>query len=99
MKMKIYDYDDKVKEVDIPDDKHIKYIVVNIVSGDETGYVTFDEDEFVDFDAGNNRVRVFDDGGYIVEGDNIQKWLNWTPTNGEYLLPYSYMRQMAFSGL
>lgn len=99
MKMKIYDYDDKVKEVDIPDDKHIKYIVVNIVSGDETGYVTFDEDEFVDFDASNNRIRVFDDGGYIVEEDNIQKWLNWIPTHGEYLLPYSYMRQMAFSGL
>lgn len=104
MKMKIYDYDDKVKDVEIPDDKHIKYIVVNIVSGDETGYVTFDEDEFVDFDASNfdasnNRVRVFDDGGYIVDGDNIQKWLNWTPAHGEYLLPYSYMRQRAFSGL
>lgn len=99
MKVKIYDYDDKVKEVEIPDDKHIKYIVVNIVSGDETGHVTLDEDEFVDFDASNNRVRAFDDGGYIVEGDNIQKWLNWTPTHGEYLLPYSYMRQMAFSGL
>ena len=97
MKVKIYDYDDKVKEVEIPDDKHIKYIVVNIVSGDETGYVTFDEDEFADFDASNSRVRAFDDGGYIVEGDNIQKWLNWIPTHGEYLLPYSYMRQMAFS--
>lgn len=97
MKMKIYDYDDKVKEVEIPDDKHIKYIVVNIVSGDETGYVTFDEDGFVAFDASSNRIMVFDDGGYIVEGDNIQKWLNWIPTHGEYMLPYSYMRQMAFS--
>ena len=89
MKVKIYDYDDKVKEVEIPDDKHIEAIYVTIWSGDETGFMTFVEGGYVsDYD-----------GQYIVNGDNIQKWLNWTPTNGEYLLPYSYMRQMAFSGL
>lgn len=99
MKMKIYDYDDKVREVEISDDKHIKYINVCILSGDETGYVIFEEGGFIDFDASNSRVMTFDDGGYIVDGDNIQKWINWTPTHGEYLLPYSYMRQMAFSGL
>ena len=41
MKMKIYDYDDKVREVEIPDDKHIKAIHVTIWSGDETGFMLF----------------------------------------------------------
>ena len=99
MKVKIYDYDDKVKEVEIPDDKHIKAIHVTIWSGDETGFMTFVEGGCVDFDASDNRYVSDYDGQYIVDSDNVQKWLNWTPTNGEYLLPYSYVRQMAFSGL
>lgn len=99
MKMRIYDYDDKVKEIEIPDDKQIESINVRIFSGDETGFINFIDDTSIIFDASNSRCMSFDDGCYIVDGDNIQKWLNWTPTHGEYLLPYSYMRQMAFSGL
>ena len=99
MKMKIYDYDDKVKEVEIPNDKHIEAIYVTIWSGDETGFMMFAEGGYIDFDASDNRYASYYDGQYIVDGDNIQKWLNWIPTHGEYLLPYSYMRQMAFSGL
>lgn len=99
MKVKIYDYDDKVREVEIPDDKHIKAIYVTIWSGDETGFMLFAEGGCVDFDASDSRYASYYDGQYIVDGDNIQKWLNWTPTHGEYLLPYSYMRQMTFSGL
>ena len=98
MKVKIYDYDDKVKEVEIPDDKHIDAIYVTIWSGDETGFMMFAEGGYVDFDASDNRYTSHYYGHYIVDGDNIQKWLNWTPTNGEYLLPYSYVRQMTFSG-
>jgi hypothetical protein len=99
MKMRIYDYDDKIKEVEIPDDKHIKAIHVTIWSGDETGFMVFTEGGYVDFDASDNRYASYYDGQYIVDGDNIQKWLNWIPAHGEYMLPYSYMRQMAFSGL
>lgn len=99
MKVKIYDYDDKAKEIKIPDDKQIKSIDVRICSGDETGYINFTDDTSIMFDASCTRCMLFDDGCYNVEGDDIQKWLNWTPTHGEYLLPYSYMRQMAFSGL
>lgn len=98
MKMKIYDYDDKVKEVEIPDDKHIESIYVNIWSGDETGFINFTDDTSIIFDASDNRCMPFDDGYYNVKGDDIEAWLNWTPTHGEYMLPYSYMRQMAFSG-
>ena len=99
MKVKIYDYDDKVKEVEIPDDKQIESINVRICSGDETGFINFTDDTSIIFDASNTRCMSFDDGCYIVEGYNIQKWLNWMPTHGEYLLAYSYMRQMEFSGL
>ena len=98
MKVKIYDYDDKVKEVEIPDDKHIKAIYITIWRGDESGFISFTDDSYIDFDASNTRVRSYNDGSYIVEGNNIQSWLNWIPTHGEYMLPYSYMRQMAFSG-
>lgn len=98
MKVKIYDYDDKVKEVAIPDDKRIESINIRICSGDETGFINFADDTSIIFDASNTRCMSFDDGCYIVDGDNIQKWLNWIPIHGEYLLPYSYMRQMAFSG-
>lgn len=97
MKMKIYDYDDKVKEIEIPDDKQIESIDVRICSGDETGYINFTDNTSIMFDASCTRCMLFDDGYYNVEGDDIEAWLNWIPTHGEYLLPYSYMRQMAFS--
>lgn len=62
MKMRIYDYDDKVKEVEIPDDKHIEAIYVTIWSGNETGFMVFAEGGCVDFDASDNRC-VSDYGG------------------------------------
>ena len=97
MKVKIYDHDDKVKEVEIPDDKHIEAIYVTIWSGDETGYMMFAEGGYIDFDASDNRYASYYNGHYIVDGDNIQKCLNWTPTNIHYLLSYSYARCMMFS--
>lgn len=95
MFMKIYDYDNRVTEIEIPEDKQISTIFVNIVSGDETGFVYFTDDSFIRFDASNCRMFGYDDGGYIVKGDNIQKWLNWEPNDDDYT--YSYSRQRVFN--
>lgn len=95
MKIKIYDYDDKAKEIEIPDDKQIESINVRIYSGDETGFINFTDDTSIIFDASNNRCMSFDDGCYIVEGDDIEAWLKWKPCGDK--LTYSYARQDAFS--
>ena len=55
MKVKIYDYDDKIKEIKIPEDKQIKSIYVRICSGDETGYINFTDNTSIMFDASCTR--------------------------------------------
>lgn len=97
MKVKIYDYDDKAKEIKIPDDKQIESIDVRIYSGDETGFINFTDGTSIIFDASDSRCISTHDGCYIVEGNDIGAWLNWIPTHGEYMLPYSYMRHTEFS--
>ena len=47
-----------------------------------------------DFDASGNRIIDFNDGSYIVKGkENIEKWINFQPTEKESLLTFSYVRQ------
>lgn len=94
MFMKIYDYDNRVTEIEIPDNKQICTIFVNIVSGDETGFVEFADGDIIRFDASDCRIFGYDDGGYIVKGDSIQKWLDWEPNDDDYT--YSYSRQRTF---
>ena len=84
MIMKIYDYDNKITEIELPDDKQIEAIFVSIVSGDETGFVYFTDDSSIKFDASDCRSFGYDDGSYIVGGDNIQKWLCWEPNGDDY---------------
>lgn len=95
MIMKIYDYDNRATEVELPNDKQIEGIFVNIISGDETGFVCFTDASCIRFDASNCRLFGYDDGGYIIRGDNIQKWLDWEPNDDDYT--YSYSRQRAFN--
>lgn len=94
MIIKIYDYDNKITKIEIPDDKQIETIFVSIVSGDETGFVYFTDGSSITFDASDCRLLGYDDGGYIVRGDNIQKWLDWEPNGDDYT--YSYSRQRVF---
>lgn len=75
----IYDYDNKEKEIALPD-KEITEIFVSVLSGDETGYVKFEDGTDVHFDASDCRFMDFNDGYYSVEGENIQKWLDFKPS-------------------
>lgn len=92
MNMRIYDYNNRVTEIELPDNKQIKAIVVQILSGDETGFVRFTDGSNIGFDASNCRCICFNDGCYMVDGEDIVKWLNWDPCG----FNYSYARYDAF---
>ena len=96
MKIKIYDYDNRATEVDIPDDKVIGGIFVCVLSGDETGTIIFTDGTTMDFDALSNgfRLHSFFDGSYVVAGKNIQKWIDFDVNHCEHTI--SYARQEVF---
>ena len=81
--MTVYDYDDRPKEIQLPD-KDIKLLHVAILSGDETGYVQFEDGTILEFDASNCRCQSFYDGSYTVLGEEkIEDWIDWKPQAGE----------------
>jgi hypothetical protein len=81
----VFDYDDKPRTMQLPD-KGIRLIHVTILSGDETGYVQFDDNTIFDFDASDCRIQNFYDGSYTVTGDDmIARWLDWDPQGKEFL--------------
>lgn len=92
MEMVIYDFNDAHKEVELPD-KKISEIFVEVLSGDETGFVKFEDGGMVEFDASDCRCHDFHDGFYLVTGEAIQKWLSYEPTDKE---TNSYRRQNLF---
>lgn len=94
MIMKIFDYNDQVKEINLPDDKQIEVIYCRVLSGDETGFVWFTDKTRLDFDASDFRIYDFDDGDYHIMGKDIQKWLNWEPKDNS--IAKGYERQKAF---
>lgn len=94
MIMTIYDYDNTAVEVELLD-KPIAEIYVCILSGDETGNVTFEDGENISFDASSGRIWDFYDGSYRVRGDVIREWIDFKPTDGETA---SYERIEMFGG-
>ena len=95
MNIKIYDYHNKKTDVLVPDDKAILGIYVHIVSGDETGFILFDDCSRLCFDASNCRIMGYDDGDYFVEGDNIKRWIDFNSWGDCF--KKSYHRQRVFS--
>lgn len=90
--MIIYDYAGNEVNIDLPD-KEISEIFVEVISGDETGIVTFTDGTTVHFDASDCRMMNFYDGDYCVTGANIQKWLDFKPSSKRTA---SYERQEMF---
>lgn len=89
----IYDYANATKEITLPD-KDISEITVIVISGDETGYVEFTDGTKVEFDASDCRFISYYDGIYTVEGEDIQKWINFEPSGNRTV---SYERQGIFN--
>ena len=81
--MKIYNRFGEKLEAEIPN-QPIKYILVVILGGDETGIVAFESTETVYFDA--TRDRKSDDfiDSYLIEDKRtIEAWMNYVPVNKE----------------
>lgn len=98
MKLKVFDYDDRIKEIELPPNKLIDHIFVHILSGDETGIVVFKDGCSVHFDASEDRYITYDDGGYVVSGNDIARWIEWTP-EGDDVTSCAYARQEHFSNM
>lgn len=93
--MTVYDYASTPVEIALPD-KEIVEIYISVISGDETGYVEFADRSKIRFDSSNCRMMSFYDGDYCVEGENIQKWLDFKPSGDRTV---SYERQEYFEEL
>lgn len=94
MKAVIYDYYNRLTECDLGN-KPIKYLLVEVVSGDEILVVCYKDGTKKSYDSSHIRCMDFRDGTYIVDGKkSIEKWLKWKPEEGSTC--YSYDRQEAF---
>lgn len=83
MKLRIYDYENRPVDIELPD-KPIHSIIVLILSGDETGQVEFEDGETFSFDADapdslGGRGIDYCDGYYTVDGDMIPRWMAYRP--------------------
>lgn len=92
MLIKIYDYDNDTKIIEIPADKEIESIDVTVLSGDETGYIFFTDGTRKRFDASDCRITSFVDGSYTIPSKRVDAWINWKPRG----LINSYERQSDF---
>ena len=95
MTIKILDYKDRVKEVDVGELKDIRKMVVEVVTGDEILIVVYKDNTTKIFDSSDDRTRDYYDGDYVLyntetepeidELDNPE-WLS--RTNYSYLYEY-----------
>lgn len=90
--MTIYDYDNKPVTVELPE-KQIFMIIVNVLSGDETGRIIFEDGTSIEFDASSDRINSYFDGAYIVPESFISEWVNFKFSRNR---TRSYERQEGF---
>lgn len=96
--MKIYDYINRPVEVELPD-KEIKAILVQILTGDEIGYVLFEDGSQLSFDASMERVTDYNDGAYLVKKEHLAEWLDWKPEDTPWpLYTCAYARRNWYEG-
>ena len=82
MEVKIYDYDNNVVEVELPN-KDIESIFVTIVSGDEIVTFNFVDGTSLTRDSSSSRNMDFYDGNYMVCRNKVKEWIDFKPTHGK----------------
>ena len=95
MKIKLFDYADRVHEEELPIENinEIDLILVEILSGDEVVTIALKNGRVFIFDAGKDtRFISYFDGFYVVTGARIKEWLEFIKT------PNTYERQRYFDG-
>lgn len=95
MKLKVWDWNNRIKEIDLPPNKVIDHIFVHVLSGDETSIVVFKDGCSMHFDASEDRYTSYDDGSYVVSGNNVAKWIEWAPESDD-VIGCAYDRQDYF---
>ena len=94
MVIKILDYKDKTKDVEIGELKDIKSINVNVVTGDEILIVSYKDgtEKRIDSTEPGYRTRDFFDGTYVLydEDENINELENEEWKNRDH---YSYLNK------
>ena len=92
MLMRIYDYKNRPKDINLPD-KEIHMINVIVVTGDEIVTVRFSDGSLEKHDSSDRRITDYFDGAYDVTGDKIKDWMNYKPSGKR---TYSYERIYRF---
>jgi len=70
-KVRIFDYKDNPKEITIKDFENVKEFVFEIISGDGTLTVVYNDNHEERFDSRNDRIMNFDDGLWVIEPQGI----------------------------
>lgn len=94
MTIDIYDFANNAVTIELFN-KRIKEIYVEVVTGDEIVYITYENETCQTCDSSlGTRIEDFLDGAYQVEGEkNIQDWINFEPKGSIY----SYERMRLFN--
>ena len=73
----IYDYRSNSRIIEIDEDR-LKMLIVTILSGDEVVRVVYNDNSSIEYDALEEMERATDiyDGMYIVEPDELKKWID-----------------------
>lgn len=82
IKTKIYDYDNRAKEIELRDD--LKRLVVQVITGDEVIWAYYKDGTTESFDSSDCRTDDFDDGLYIVDIDKLDAWLNFNADDDRF---------------
>ena len=71
MKIKIFDYENKIRVVDVGDIKEIGSMYIEVLSGDEVLYVTYKDYTVKVFDSSNTRCEGHLDARYQIYNEQI----------------------------
>ena len=66
MKIKLLDYENKTKIVDVGDIKEIGSMYIEVLSGDEVLFVVYKDYTVKEFDSSNTRCEDCHEGGYPI---------------------------------
>lgn len=100
IKTKIYDYENRAKEIELRDD--LKLLVVRVITGDEVIWAYYKDGTTESFNSCDCRTEDYDDGLYIVDTDKLDAWLNFNADDDRFKGSIfkrdmiSYARQEAF---
>ena len=89
----IYNFENRAVICPIPDGKQIQSIEVDVITGDEIVDILFTDGTSLHFDSDDSRIIGCYDGGYDVDGDEIERWASFKPTKSRTA---SYKRMAMF---